>query len=133
MSHQVVSAPKQWGLRACGSSGRWQIDVDETHEGNEWALQLESSQVYFRFAIPSLQVVAKLLAYLQGNGQDQANGITLGCLGSSAVAILRDTEFTTRWFIKVDAEAGGLLQVTLDEADVRMLIDALQQALQQMQ
>ena len=76
MIHQVASAPKEWGLLACGSSGQWQIDVDETRDGNEWELQLDSPHIYLRFTLPDLQVVAKLLAYLQAPTPSETNGIT---------------------------------------------------------
>jgi hypothetical protein len=131
---QQVNSPSRWGLLACGSSNQWQIDVDESQDGSAWALQFEGPNFCLRFAIPELQVVHKLLAYLQGRAAEEKNGIslTLGVFGLAAVSVIHDDEIPTRWAIRIHAESNGWMHFTLDQADVRMIIDALEQVIDQL-
>lgn len=131
MTHDSVQVNKQWGLLACGSSGHWQIDVDESLDGDELSMQLNGPNAYLMFTIPNLDVIRKLLAYLQATVRE-AEGLPLGNFGAAIVSIIRDDEFATRWFLRVDGDGGALLHVTLDDADVRMMTDALEQVMEQL-
>ena len=100
---QSAKAVKEWALLANGSAGRWSIDIDESHDGAAWNMQIDGPLVYLGFALPDLQTVAKIYGYLlaglqtdQANGQRSSKGITMGKVGSMTVRIIHDDEFATR-------------------------------------
>jgi hypothetical protein len=131
-----AQSAKQWGLLANGSSGRWSIDVDESHDGASWNMQIDGPQVYLGFALADLQTILKLYGYLlaglqtdQANGQRSSHGITMGRLGSMTVRIIHDDEYAARSFIIINGKADAIVRFTLDAADVEMLVEALRQVI----
>jgi hypothetical protein len=132
-----VQSVKKWGLLANGSSGQWSIDIDESQDGAAFTMQIDGPQAYVGFALRDLRVVAKLHSYLraglhpnQGAAQRMTNGVSLGRLGSMSVSIVQDDEFATRWFIIINGKADAVVRLTLDAADVEMLVEALQQVIE---
>jgi hypothetical protein len=137
VSRTGAQSVKGWGLLANGSSGSWSIDIDETHDGDAWNMQIDGPQVYLGFALSDLQAITNLYGYLlaglqpdQANGKRYSNGITMGKLGSMTVRIIQDDEFATRWFIVINGKADAVVRFTLDAADAEMLADALKQVIE---
>jgi hypothetical protein len=127
---------KTWGLLANGSSGEWSIDIDESHDGGSFNMQIDGPHVYLGFALRDLKAVPMLHCYLHdGLHPDQVdrrrgtNGVTLGKLASMSVSMIQDDEFATRWFIIINGKADAIVRFTLDAADVEMLADALRQVM----
>src|SRR5437773_9604356 len=55
-----------FGLLANGASGPWEIAIDEALSGpDRWYAQIEGPSVVFSFELPSLDVVAKMIQFLQ--------------------------------------------------------------------
>jgi len=53
------------GLLANGSSGEWEVAIDESTSGTErWYAQIEGPSVVFYFEIPSVDMVGKFLRFL---------------------------------------------------------------------
>src|SRR5919108_4173855 len=55
-----------FGLLANGSAGSWDIAIDEATSGpNRWYVQIEGPSVAFSFEIPSVDIVAKIVRFLE--------------------------------------------------------------------
>ena len=53
------------GLLANGSSGPWEVSVDETISGDErWFAQIEGPSVYVSFEIPSPNIIGEAVRFL---------------------------------------------------------------------
>jgi len=53
------------GLLAIGSSGRWEISIDEAISGTErWFAQIEGPLIWLYFEIPSPEVISKEIRFL---------------------------------------------------------------------
>jgi hypothetical protein len=118
----------RYGLLACGSSGRWSVDLDESHDGTEWSLQLDGPQVYLTFAVSNLRVVGAALEYFQ-SGRPRGDVLPLGNFESAGVSLHWDDEDTGRCFLIVGPGARSTLRVALSAADTGMIADALEQVL----
>src|SRR6266851_2780511 len=131
MNNNQAQTAKGWGLLANGSSGRWYIDIDESDAGDEWNMQIDGPTTYLRFPLADLQVVPNLLAYLRAglnvghaNRPQASDEFPLAKPGSLSVSIIQDDEFATRWFIIINGKADAVARLTLDAADVEMLVEA---------
>jgi hypothetical protein len=116
----------RYGLLACGSSGRWSVDLDESADGTEWSLQLDGPQVYLTFAVNDPRAVGEALTYLRGR-KPRANPLPLGHFESADVSFHWDDEVPPRCFLIVGPAAGSTVRVTLSAEDVGMIADALEQ------
>jgi hypothetical protein len=128
------------GLLANGSSGRWDISVDESLNGREreWSLEIDGPQAYLVFRLRDLNVVRKALCYLElglalhqtgawCKREDQESPPILGRFGPASVSLLWDKEEFPRCFIVIGAEARSTLRLTLDREDIPMFVEALRQ------
>src|SRR5438067_10170353 len=53
------------GLLANGSSGRWEVSIDETVSGTErWFAQVEGQSLWLSFEIPSPEIISKVIQFL---------------------------------------------------------------------
>lgn len=128
-------------LLACGVSGRWSIDVDESLDGNEWSLDIEGPAVDLSFQLANLEVIPKALRFLKsGPGsakagsrrRPQENVLHLGCFSAASVSLRWDDEDFPRCFIVVGPRGRSTLHITLWAEDIEMLIDALLQVVKEM-
>lgn len=116
-----------FGLLACGSAGRWRVDLDESYDGTRWSLQLDGPQIYLDFALKDLRVIGQALEYLRA-GQPRADALHLGQFDSSGVSFHWDNEDAPRCFLIVSG-AGSVMHVTLSVEDTSMIAGALEQVL----
>jgi hypothetical protein len=140
MKRDSDQPPEGLGLLACGSSRLWSVDVDESFDGDSWWMDLDGPQTYLVFQLRDLQVVPKALLFLRASlhphrtdtprkWSEAEDALPLGRFGSASVSLLRDNEDVPRCFIVVGGKARSTLRLSLDAADMQMLIDALQQVL----
>lgn len=127
-----------FGLMANGSSGSWEIAIDEATSGaDQWFAQLEGPSVSFYFEIPSVAIVAKMLQFLEARpavgeptviGSDKQNGIlTIGKAKRTPVYLIKDDEYPDRFFIVVGRMDSPIVRFVLAGADVINIADALRQ------
>jgi hypothetical protein len=133
--------PSEWLLLACGSSGHWSIDVDESLAGTEFEIQFQSPTIYLNFRLANLDVLSTVKRFLQsviGTSETHAVGahtdgidseLNLGTFGSAPVFLVRDNEDFPRCFLKVYGQSDSVLFVNLYEPDIQMLIAAITQVL----
>jgi hypothetical protein len=126
------------GLMANGSSGNWEVAVDETTKGPErWFVQLEGPSVYFSFEIPSPDLIPKALDFLGGYssskgphaGSSAENGsLVLGKHRQTPVVLVRDDEYEDRYFLVIEHEADVVVRFSIAGQDLKDIQEALSQA-----
>src|SRR5438552_785677 len=100
------------GLLANGSSGPWEVAIDETTTGaDRWFAQIEGPLVSFYFEIPSVDIVSQMLQFLESPLRattpapvtwSEANGsLTLSKDKKTPVILVRDDEYRDRFFLLV--------------------------------
>jgi hypothetical protein len=57
MNHDSAKTPVAPGLLANGSSGGWDIAVDESRDGRELTLELDGPQFYLAFQLRDAAVI----------------------------------------------------------------------------
>src|SRR5436190_2213730 len=67
LRRQPENGDESLGLMASGSSGQWEVAVDETTAGpDRWFVQIEGPSVSFSFEIPSPEMISKARNFLGG-------------------------------------------------------------------
>ena len=131
-----VSQRAGLGLAAIGSSGPWEVAVDQTTAGpDRWFAQIEGPLVYLRFEMSSLEVIRRAIQFLAkaeiGSGS-VASGpertLSLGANKSTTVDLVQDDEFGDRFFLVVAPKGGLLFRFTIGGDDLTHLVAALRQA-----
>ena len=121
----------KWGLMACGRSGETSIDIDESISGPEiYELEISISRWSLRFRIDDPSIVNDFLAFFE-NKKDRI--LQLGQFNDNEVQILRDDEFSDRFFIVIDGSTGRLDYTIAGRWEIDELIIALQQIIEDLQ
>jgi hypothetical protein len=138
MKDTVDQSGKRFGVLANGSSPRWDVAVDEALDRDGWWLEIEGPQTYFVFQLRDLEVVRKALRLLEeglrsgrhtlkADWTEGEGALTLGRFGPASVSLLWDNEDYLRFFIVVGRNARSTIRLSLEKADVKMLVSALKQ------
>lgn len=128
----------QFGLLACGSSGGWDVAVDEDLSGSErWYVQIEGPTVSFSFEIPSLDLVGEMLRFLERgsvaaegfpNGSDAGNGsLVIGKDLITPVKLVQDDEYPDRFFLVVGQTNSPMVWFTIASPDAGNIAEGLRQ------
>jgi len=120
--------PAPTGLSASRHAGGWTVILDESPDGAEWTLQLDSPNLYHVCALRNLQIVADARDYLRA-AQHEPRALTLGQIGSAAVSLCWDTEDAQRCFLVIGPVGTCTTRVSLSGKDTAMLTEALTQVL----
>jgi hypothetical protein len=132
-------APRQvTGLVANGSSGPWDIAVDETISGAaRWFAQVEGPGVYVYFEIQSPKIIDAIIEFIEihinvkgGARSDLVAGngsLDLGGFGCAPVSLVWDDEDKDRCFFTIGTAAQATLRMTLSAGDLAELVGALRQ------
>ncbi|HEY7424949.1 MAG TPA: hypothetical protein VH682_12030 [Gemmataceae bacterium] len=126
------------GLLANGSSGEWEVAIDEATSGVErWYAQIEGPAVSFYFEIPSLDIVGEMLRFLERgpvvakrspNGSDERNGsLVIGKDKKAPITLLKDDEYQDRFFLLVGPTDSPMVRFTIAGMNVLKLTEALRQ------
>jgi hypothetical protein len=129
------------GLVANGTSGQWDVAVDETTSGaDRWFVQIEGPTVSFYFEIASPDMVEKMLQFLEygqkksHNKSTKGNGLLLiGKDKRMPVTLVRDDEDSDRIFLLVGPQNRPIVRFAVVGADLTSLIGALRQAMEDLE
>jgi hypothetical protein len=136
VSSQLDQPAGGWGLLAAGSSGRWDITVNEALDREEWCLEIDGPQTYLAIRLQDLKHVGAALHFLESgphaqraSGCDTGKGraVSLGRFGSATVSLRWDDEDFPRVFLAIGPEGGCTPLWGLEEEDIRMFVEALRQ------
>jgi len=129
-------------LFANGSSGKWAVDVDQTTSGTDrWFLQIDGPGVHFYFQIAAPEIVMQLLKFLDGELplaktrnrlSEESPVLIIGKERQKPVAVLRDDEYSDRYFFAIGPENSPLVRVTIAGSDLADLRNALRQTKEEM-
>jgi hypothetical protein len=116
---------ESFGLLACGSSGPWQIDIDEAISGaDRWWAQIEGPPVSFYFELPSLDIVGKMARFLKSKNSDS---FVIGRDKSTPISLVQDDEFDDRFFLLIGPTDNVMVRFVIAGEDVVRISEALQQ------
>ena len=66
MKNSFQEASNQFGLLAIGSSGAWQIDIDEVLKGAEcYCVQIQGPSIYLSFQLVDLGIIGQAIDFLR--------------------------------------------------------------------
>jgi len=124
------------GLLALGSSGPWEVAIDESLSGpTRRFAQIEGPSVYLYFEIPTVDLIDDAINFLADHSRDAQtrplvkNG-TLNVVKNAdvQVCLTKDDEFNDRFFLVIEAKSGPLVRFTITDDDLRHLVKALRDA-----
>lgn len=126
-------------LVASGSSGPWQVFVDEAHTGpDRWFAQIRGPSVYFSFEILSPHMIDRLHQFLEHPSAAPSNhlasrsdknkdSLRLGKESRCPITFLRDNEYTDRCFLVVGSVGKPVVRYSLEGTDLAKLTEAVRQ------
>lgn len=124
---------------ALGTSRIWDVAIDEVPDRDEWSVGIEGPRVYVSFQLRDLKRVRAALQFLKTRlpsphaaRRDSESDFTLGRFGSASVSLLWDNEDFVRCFLLIGSRGRSTIRITLDEDDVRQLIEALSQTVKEL-
>jgi hypothetical protein len=119
------------GLLANGSSGRWDVSIDEAISGTErWFAQIEGPLLWLYFEIPSPAMISKMIQFLappQTKSEDPEGRLELGEAKGNPVALVRDDEYPDRAFLIVGPSDCPIVRFAVAGEDWHHLVQALRQ------
>lgn len=131
MNRQAAKRTGTTGLLASGSSGAWELAIDESvADKPEWYAQIEGPAIDVYFAIHSPEAMVDALRFLRRlpAGEDQkAASLRIGTFGRAGVTLYRDDEFVDRCFLVIGADGKSCLRLTLAGEDLESFVEALRQ------
>jgi hypothetical protein len=139
MKASTEKATDRFGLVANGSSGVWDISINETIRGKEkWYADIEGPSVYLSFQLIDLDILDKMIAFLDRRASADASPrktrssevekeLVIGSFGQAPVSLIGDNEYEDRCFLVVGPKSGCCVRFPLWGEDTRMIFDALRQ------
>ncbi|MGC8644022.1 MAG: hypothetical protein ACP5XB_29535 [Isosphaeraceae bacterium] len=126
------------GLLANGSSGPWDVSIDETISGNErWFAQIEGTSICLYFELPSLDMIPEAIRFLAPPaervwaraGSSTVKGeLLISKRTELPVLLVRDDEFEDRFFVVVGQPDRPVVRCSLSSSAARDILEALRQA-----
>ena len=126
------------GLLANGSSGAWEIAIDEALSGAErWWAQIEGPSVSLRFEISSVEIIDEIARFLaahpasskqRSNGSPKQGGsLVLGGSNLIPICLAKDDEYDDRFFFLIGPTDGLTVRFVVAGAEVSAIAEALRQ------
>jgi hypothetical protein len=119
------------GLLAIGSSGRWDVSIDETISGTaRWFVQIEGPSLWLSLEIPSAEIISKWIQFLaqpQTKRTETEDRLGLGEAKGIPVTLVRDDEHQDRSFLIVGPGDSPIVRFAVAGEDLHNLVQALRQ------
>jgi len=115
----------RFGLLANGSSGPWCIDLDESLDGHEWLLQIESPRICVTLGIGDLAKINEVLSFLRSPRPFAA--LCVGQFDSSNISMQWDDEGCERCCFILGPNDRSMLRIGLTLEDTVHLAHAFAQ------
>jgi hypothetical protein len=119
------------GLLAIGSAGGWEISIDEVLSGpDRWYAEIEGPAVTLSFEVPSPDIVEKAIQFFAESSASPPGPGTSLVLGSdplSPITLVRDDEYSDRFFLVVGPQDSPAVRLVIAGADLAHLVAALHQ------
>jgi hypothetical protein len=127
------------GLLANGSSGPWEVSIDESVSGVERSFaQIEGPSLWLYFEIPSPDIIPKMIQFLLPPGTKREEMPSRSSRRSNKlldiskpeetpVSLVRDDEYKDRCFIVVGRSDSPIVRFSIAGEDLDNLVEALRQ------
>ena len=126
------------GLLANGSSGSWEVSIDQSVSGTERSFaQIEGPSLWLYFEIPSPDMIPKIIQFLLPPGtkreetpscSSRRNGkLDISAAAETPVALVRDDEYNDRCFIVIGQSDSPIIRFSVAGEDLDNLVEALRQ------
>ena len=124
-THQNTNG--SFGLLANGSCGPWEVAIDEATSGaDRWWAQIEGPSVSFSFEIASLDIVDKIIRFLEPSG-GRSRSLVIAKDKKTPITLLKDDEYADRFFVVAGSMHAPVVRFVIAGADVAKLVNALRQ------
>lgn len=140
----AAKSSKGFGLVANGSSGAWEVAIEQTIKGPErWFAEIEGPAVCLFFELADREIIEQILTFL-ANGSPRHNGrrrsrrensedsLTIGQFGRSPVSLVRDDEFPDRCFLVIGPTNKASVRVTLAGEHLQDFLAAIRETHEEM-
>ena len=126
-----------FGLLSNGSSGPWEIAIDEATTGPaRWWMQVEGPAISLYFEISTPKIVHAIIALLDPNSrldEIEANGshrntLKIGKDKKTPVSIVNDDEYDDRAFVLFGPTDSPIVRVNICGDDKKHFVEAIRQA-----
>ena len=117
-------------LLANGSAGSWELAIDEATSGaDRWWLQIEGPSTAFYFEVPSLEIVARMIQFLERPPATpkESHWLVLSKDEETPITLIKDDEYEDRFFIAAGPLEKPLARFVLVGADSTQISAALRQ------
>ena len=126
----MLRKPPAVGLIANGSSGSWEVAIDETTSGaTRWFAQFEGPTAVFYFEIASPDVVAEILRFIEAS-EAKGKDLVIGTDQRMPVTLVKDDEYADRFFLIAGPSVSPTVRYTLTGSDIADIASAIRQAQQ---
>ena len=127
------------GLLANGSSGSWEVSIDESVSGTERSFaQIEGPSLWLCFEIPSSDIIPKIIQFLlpPGTKREEMPSCSSRSGGKlldisepeeTPVSLVRDDKYRDRCFILVGRSDSPIVRFSVASEDLDNLVEALRQ------
>src|SRR5262249_27555817 len=117
-----------FGLLANGSSGPWEIAIDETTSGaDRWYAQIDGPSVSFYFEIPSVDIVGEMIRFferasavnmeLSPGSAERNENLVVGKDKNTPVTLVKDDEYPDRFFLVIGSMSSPIVHYVIAGAD----------------
>jgi len=132
---QAIQQSTTATISAVGESPLWTATTEEMPDGG-WLLELESPTLYLTVKLHNRSTLREAEAFLRAAStlrirsrfQATTDEFVLGYFGQTLVSLLRDDEDFVRCFLLIGPQDCCSLRVSLDEAEINALADAVGRA-----
>lgn len=126
------------GLLANGSSGSWEVSIDETVVGKErWFAQVEGPSLWLYFEIPSPEIIPRAIQFLLPRGTKKevmpgcfsrsSDRLDIGVAGETLVCLVKDDEYQDRYYFALGPGDSPIVRYSVAGEDRDNLVEALRQ------
>jgi hypothetical protein len=117
------------GLLALGSSGSWEVAIDETLTApTRYFAQIEGPSIYLYFQIPTPELIESALGFIGHSADGHATPRNGDLRIGDGISLVKDDEFDDRFFLVIEAKSGPVVRFTIADDDLSHLVHALRSA-----
>jgi hypothetical protein len=119
---------KEFGLAAYGVSGKWEISLHQAIDSPEsYSITFNGPEIELSVFISGIKILTEVLSFLErSKGKKHFEEIEIGHDSATSVKIIKDDEFSDRYYINLASSENRLI-ITLWDKDIDQIILALTQ------
>jgi hypothetical protein len=135
---ELKSTSEGLGLLANGSSGQWEVSIDEATTGkDQWFAQVEGPAISFSFEIPSVDILEEMLRFFKSQPKTvqfshihenkRKNFLLINKDKKTPINLVKDDEYPDRYFLVIGKKDNPIVRFVLSSKDIEEIAEALRQ------